>query len=148
MNDEAQLAGWLDGILAQIAPASRRALARQLGAAMRAKQQARLAAQQNPDGEAFAPRKPQLKAGRIRRRAMFAKLRTAKYLKVRASPESAVVEFTGAVQRIAQVHHDGLRDRVNRRGLTVKYAERKLLGIAPADEAALSELVLGHLARK
>lgn len=68
------------------------------------------------------------KTGRIRRQ-MFAKLRTAKYLKAVASPDSASVEFEGRVQRIARVHHYGLRDRVSRRGPEVQYSQRRLLGI-------------------
>ncbi|HDQ5284602.1 TPA: phage virion morphogenesis protein, partial [Raoultella ornithinolytica] len=43
--------------------------------------------------------------------------------------DSASVEFAGQVQRIARVHHYGLRDRVSRRGPEVRYAERKLLGV-------------------
>lgn len=47
---------------------------------------------------------------------MFAKLRTTKYLKTAASADSASVQFEGKVQRIARVHHYGLRDRVSRKG--------------------------------
>ncbi|WP_199880019.1 phage virion morphogenesis protein, partial [Escherichia coli] len=39
------------------------------------------------------------------------------------------VQFEGKVQRIARVHHYGLRDRVSRKGPDVRYAERRLLGI-------------------
>lgn len=60
---------------------------------------------------------------------MFAKLRTTKYLKTAASADSASVQFEGKVQRIARVHHYGLRDRVSRNGPEVRYAERQLLGI-------------------
>lgn len=60
---------------------------------------------------------------------MFAKLRTTKYLKTAASADSASVQFEGKVQRIARVHHYGLRDRVSRKGPDVRYAERRLLGI-------------------
>lgn len=60
---------------------------------------------------------------------MFAKLRTAKYLKTAASADTASVQFAGQVQRIAQVHHYGLRDRVSRRGPEVQYTERRLLGV-------------------
>jgi len=38
--------------------------------------------------------------GRIKRE-MFAKLRTAKYMKTQASPNEAVIEFAGNVQRMA-----------------------------------------------
>ena len=60
---------------------------------------------------------------------MFTKLRTAKYLKTAASTDTASVQFAGQVQRIARVHHYGLRDRISRRRPEVRYAERKLLGV-------------------
>lgn len=60
---------------------------------------------------------------------MFSKLRTAKYLKTAASADSASVQFDGKVQRMARVHHYGLRDRVSRKGPEVRYAERRLLGL-------------------
>jgi len=47
---------------------------------------------------------------------MFAKLRTAKYMKTQANLNEAVVEFAGNVQRMARVHHYGLRDRPSRKG--------------------------------
>lgn len=55
---------------------------------------------------------------------MFAKIRTVKYLKTAAS-----VQFEEKIQRIARVHHYGLRDRVSRKGPEVRYIERCLLGI-------------------
>lgn len=66
---------------------------------------------------------------------MFAKLRTTKYLKTSASADSASVQFAGQVQRIARVHHYGLRDRVSRKGPEVRYVERRLLGINKTVEA-------------
>ncbi|ECN4641737.1 phage virion morphogenesis protein, partial [Salmonella enterica subsp. enterica serovar Enteritidis] len=45
------------------------------------------------------------------------------------STDSASVQFEGKVQRIARVHHYGLRDRVSRKGPEVRYAERRLLGV-------------------
>jgi phage virion morphogenesis protein len=68
----------------------------------------------NPDGTAFAPRKPQMRAqkGRLRRQ-MFTKLRQAKWLKTEVSPDSAAVQFVGQVERIAAVHQYGLRDKVS-----------------------------------
>ena len=60
---------------------------------------------------------------------MFTKLRTTKYLKTAASADSASVQFEGKVQRIARVHHYGLRDHVSRKGPEVRYAERRLLGV-------------------
>lgn len=64
---------------------------------------------------------------------MFAKLRTAKYMKTQISPNEAVIEFAGNVQRMARVHHYGLRDRLPRAKKDVKYEERPLLGVNKSD---------------
>ncbi|QDL32968.1 hypothetical protein EGO53_14670 [Serratia liquefaciens] len=42
---------------------------------------------------------------------------------------TASVQFAGQVQRIARVHHYGLRDRVSRRGPRIQYVKRCLLGV-------------------
>ncbi len=72
---------------------------------------------------------------------MFAKLKTAKYLKAQANSNVAEVAFAPGVQKLVRVHHYGLRDKVNRRGTEMKYAERTLLGLNEAVESNL-ELVL------
>lgn len=144
----APLSAWCSGLIANLEPASRRQLARVLAQRLREANAKRIAAQINPDGTAFEPRKPSMrqKQGGLRRRAMFSKLRTARYLKVGASPEGALVEFAAEVQRIAQVHHFGLKDRVNkRRGPEVAYPARELLGINDGDIASLEELILPWL---
>lgn len=107
-----QLDTWLGGLLAQMAPSARRALARAVAKGLQQRSQRRIAAQLNPDGSAFAPRQPQLrmKGGRIRR-TMFAKLRTSRFLKTDSTPEAAVLGFVAQVERIARVHQLGLRDR-------------------------------------
>lgn len=86
--------------------------------------------QRNPDGSSYEPRRAtaRSKKGRIKRQ-MFTKLRTSKYLQTTASADSASVQFEGKVQRIARVHHYGLRDRVSRHSFKVKYAQRRLLGV-------------------
>lgn len=122
---------WLDTLLAQLEPSARAKMLREVARDVRRIQQANITAQRAPDGTAWEPRRAtaRTKPGRIRRK-MFAKMKTAKYLKSQADADSAQVSFIPAVQKIARVHHYGLRDRVNRRGLTVKYAERPLLGIS------------------
>ncbi|MGG6124896.1 phage virion morphogenesis protein, partial [Pantoea allii] len=89
---------------------------------------------------AWEPRRvsARTKPGRIKRK-MFMKLKTAKYLKTKATGDSAEVAFVPAVQRLARVHHYGLRDRVSKRGITVKYAERPLLGINGETETTVKE---------
>ncbi|MDN8597877.1 phage virion morphogenesis protein [Citrobacter sp. S2-9] len=120
---------WLEALLANLEPAARQRMMRQLAQQLRRTQQQNIRLQRNPDGSGYEPRRvtARSKKGRIKRQ-MFAKLRTTKYLKTAASADSASVEFAGQVQRIARVHHYGLRDRVSRKGPEVRYAERQLLG--------------------
>ncbi|OIT13461.1 phage virion morphogenesis protein [Ralstonia solanacearum] len=128
------------------APA-RRVLARAVAVELRRRQAARIAEQRNPDGSPYAPRKPQLRhrKGRIRR-AMFARLRMARYMKAEADANTAVVTFVNKARRIATVHHFGLRDRVNKSGLMAQYPARELLGLDAADVETVTNLVAQHLA--
>lgn len=120
---------WLDALLAQLEPSARKRMLREVARDVRRIQQANITAQRAPEGTAWEPRRvtARTKPGRIRRK-MFAKLKTTKYLKAQANADQAEIAFTPAVQKLARVHHYGLRDRVNRRGTMVKYAERPLLG--------------------
>ena len=149
MSELAPIEAYCAALISKLSAPERQALARQIATQMRTIQAKRIAAQINPDGSAYAPRKNKLrsKTGSIRR-TMFTKLRTAKYLKVEATPLSAIVTFTSEVQRIAQVHHYGLRDKVDRkRSLEVKYEARKLLGITHTEIELVQDLVITHLAR-
>ncbi|MDH8145960.1 phage virion morphogenesis protein [Klebsiella pneumoniae] len=121
---------WLDVLLAGLEPAARKRMLRDLAQQLRRSQQNNIRMQRNPDGTAYEPRRvtARTKQGRIRRQ-MFVKLRTTKYLKAVASHDTASVEFESRVQRIARVHHYGLRDRVSRKGMEVRYAKRRLLGM-------------------
>lgn len=137
-----------DGLLAQLEPGARRALAKAIAKEIQPRQRKRIADQLNPDGTPFAKRKPQLrqKSGRVRR-TMFSKLRTTRYLKTSATSNSAVVGFVGEVERIARVHQFGLRDRVQKGGKEAQYASRELLGFTDDDVSAIHDLVIAHLAR-
>ena len=153
MEDLSQLTAWASGLLAQLDAGSRAQLARQIAADLRTANQRRIAAQTAPDGAPFAPRREPLRQRtgqrRIKRGAMFRKLRLSRYLKARGSASIAVVEFAAAVQRIADVHHHGLRDRIKNQGRSgpeVQYTARPLLGIADADVTRITDLILAHLA--
>jgi phage virion morphogenesis protein len=138
----------LTALISATLPAARRTLARTIADRLRASQAKRIAGQLNPDGTPYAERKTRLrrKKGFVRRQ-MFVKLRTSQWMKVEATPESAVVTFVAQVQHMAQVHQEGLRDRVNRRGgPEIKYPERKLLGLTEAEVADIEDAVLAHLA--
>ena len=146
-DDLHQLDAWCEELLSRISPASRAALARQIAAGLRKANRARIAAQVNPDGSAYAPRAPRVarNKGRIKRR-MFAKI-SRSYLDSRSNNESAIVELSGKVQRIGRVHHYGLRDRVTARGPEYQYPARQLLGISDADADLVKTLVIDRLIR-
>ncbi|EOW0023559.1 TPA: phage virion morphogenesis protein [Enterobacter cloacae] len=129
MDDLQRVDDWLAALLANLEPAARNRMMRQLAQELRRSQQQNIRLQRNPDGTTFEPRRvtARSKKGRIKRQ-MFAKLRTTKYLKTAATADSASVQFDGKVQRIARVHHYGLRDRVRRNGPEVRYPARHLLG--------------------
>ncbi|AJK14782.1 phage virion morphogenesis protein [Yersinia pseudotuberculosis] len=125
----------LAGLIANLSPKARKALAVTVAKRLRASQQQRIKRQQAPDGTPYAARKSQPvrnPKGRIKRE-MFVKLRAARYMKANSSPNDAVVEFAGRVKRMTAVHHFGLRDRPNAHSKDVQYDERPLLGFSQQD---------------
>jgi phage virion morphogenesis protein len=115
---------------------------------MRANQQQNIKCQQAPDGTPFKPRKTQpvrSKKGRIKRE-MFAKLRTAKYMKTQASPNEALIEFAGNVQRMARVHY-GQRVRPSCKGKGVQYESRLLPGLKNDDYEAIINCLMEFLSK-
>lgn len=148
-DDLSQLEDWCAPLLAKLGASQRRSLARTIAVQLRRSQSQRIAQQQNPDGSGYEPRKPRQvrgKKGRIKQRAMFAKLRTATYLKARATGDAASVEFTARVSRIARVHQEGGTDRVSPRGPRARYPQRQLLGFTDADRDLIRDLLIEHLA--
>ncbi|EKN4029666.1 phage virion morphogenesis protein [Yersinia enterocolitica] len=134
----------LAGLIASLTPKARKALAATIAKRLRANQQQRIKRQQAPDGTPYAARKSQLlrkPKGRIKRE-MFAKLRTARYMKANSSSNEAVVEFAGRVERMAAVHHFGLRDRPNVHSKDVQYDERPLLGFDANDIDIISNEII------
>ncbi|HFN0464139.1 TPA: phage virion morphogenesis protein [Klebsiella quasipneumoniae subsp. similipneumoniae] len=148
MAELQEVDAWLDALLAGLEPAVRKRMMRELAQQLRRSQQKNIRMQRNPDGTAYEPRRvtARTKQGRIRRQ-MFAKLRTTKYLKAIASQDAASVEFESRVQRIARVHHYGLRDRVSRKGVVIRYAERQLLGINSEVKALIMDVLQEWLSK-
>lgn len=146
MDNLHEVDAWLDALLAKLEPAERKKMLREVARDVRLIQQGNMTAQRAPDGSAWEPRRvsARTKPGRIKRK-MFVKLKTAKYLKTKATGDSAEVAFLPAVQRLARVHHYGLHDRVSKRGITVKYAERPLLGINGETETTVKEILSNWL---
>lgn len=149
MADDLQaLEDWAAPLLARLEAKERRRLARAVARDLRRSQRERIRAQTNPDGTPYAPRKPQewrSRRGGIRRKAMFGKLASAKWLKATARDDTAVVGFFGSVARLAKTHQYGLRDRVDRDGPTIEYPQRELLGFTEADRRLILDSLLNHL---
>lgn len=137
----------LAGLIAKLSPQSRKSLAVAVSKRLLAGQQQHIKRQQAPDGTPYAPRKTRLRnKKRLRDRAMFSKLRTARYLKAQGNIDAAVVEFVGRVKRMVNVHHYGLRDRPTPHSEAVKYEARPLLGFGPDDVKIIETAVIEHLA--
>jgi len=147
-HDLTALETWASTLLAQLDSTARRKLTQQIAQDLRRSQQQRIKAQQTPEGIAYTPRKQRKafknKQGRIKKQkaAMFTKLRTNAHLKTKADANQIEVGFYGRVARIARVHQFGLRDRVSQNGATVKYEERRLLGLNDNDKSTIEQLLL------
>lgn len=141
-----QLAG---ALLRRVDAGERRKVLRLMARSLQRSQSARIARQQDPDGQPYAARKPQpagrlRRKGTIKRKAMFRKLRTASNLKAGATDNEAWVGFIGRAARIARVHQEGLHDVPARGRKPVRYTRRVLLGDAEAEHHALLTILFGH----
>lgn len=147
-DDIDALARWVEPLLRKMEPAERRKLMKTISRDLRKENQERIKAQEGADGQKWEPRKPRNlrgKRGQIRKKAMFTKLRTAKYLKIRTSPDAAGLAFTGPVGRIAAIHHYGLRAKVDKNGPVYHYPARSLLGFGRKDLDIIADRVLQHV---
>ncbi len=148
MNDFKPFDDQLAGLIAALSPAGRRRLAGEIAKQLRTAQQQRIKQQKAPDGSPYQARKRQplrAKTGRIKR-AMFQKLRTSRYMKASGRENSAVVEFTSKVQRIARIHHNGLLDKSGRYSHEIQYPVRRLLGLSKENVRIIEKIALKHLA--
>lgn len=148
-SDLTAVEDWAGALLAKLGATERRQLNQSIARDLRKSQQQRIASQRNPDGSAYAPRKAgknlRGKAGHIKRRKMFIKLRQSKYLKLQSTADSIAVGFSGRSARLARVHQFGLRDRPARGQADVQYERRELLGLTDDDLQLIRERLLEHL---
>lgn len=147
MNDFKPFDDKLAGLIAALSPAARRRMAADIAKTLRARQQRRIKTQKAPDGTPYAARKRQpvkAKKGRVKRE-MFAKLRTSRFMKATAGNDAAVVEFTGKVQRMANVHQFGLKDKPGRNSTPVQYDARPLIGFNDEDRQTVEEIIIAKL---
>lgn len=143
-----QLATWAAPLLAKLSSQERRAMMRELAIGLRKRQSDRIKDQQNVDGSAYVPRKPQRlirsKQGRIKQ-TMFNKLTKASHLKIAITEGSAAVGFDGRTARIARVHQLGLRDKVSRYRVEYDYPKRELLGFSDDDQTWARDFLIDRL---
>ena len=147
MSDFKHFDDKLAGLIGALSPASRRKLAAEIAKELRRSQQQRIKQQKAPDGTPYQARKRQplrAKKGRIKQ-AMFQKLRTSRYMKASGRNDTAVVEFTGKVQRIARIHQLGLKDRPNPHAQDVQYPERQLLGFSRDEKYIVENIIVNNL---
>lgn len=81
------------------------------------------------------------------KREMFTKLRTSKYMKAQETSDEAVIEFTGRVQRMARIHHFGLKDRPKINIKEVQYSPRPLLGFKDESVESVRLFIIEALAK-
>lgn len=136
-------------LLLRTAAPERARLMRSIGREIRKSQSDRIAAQRDPEGAAFAPRRPKPdrggKKGRLRRAKMFRKLRMANSLKGGGNADEAWVGFGGRAARIAGIHQEGLEDAPAPGQPRVRYARRVLLGLTEAERQRILNLILARL---
>jgi phage virion morphogenesis protein len=148
--DLSALEDWAGALLARLSATERRKLNQDIARELRKSQQQRILDQRNPDGSAYAPRKPRKnlrgKQGHLKRRKMFLKLRQAKHLKLQSSADAIAIGFTGRSAQLARVHQYGLRDRPARGQGDVQYERRELLGLTDADLELIRDRLLERLA--
>ncbi|MYM70531.1 phage virion morphogenesis protein [Pseudoduganella sp. FT55W] len=147
MDDLTAIEEWAGGLLAQLQPGQRRAVATDIARKLRRSQQSRIKDQLNPDGSKYEPRKQKLrgKSGRIKRKAMFAKLRTVKYLKIDSDANGLAVGFAGRVAALARVHQEGETSPLRPGGPRYKYPVRQLLGFTASEREMIQDTILAHL---
>lgn len=147
-DNSPSLDAWLQGLLTQLSPPRRKALSITLVRALRRRNQRQITQQRNPDGTPFAARKRlRDRQGRVRR-AMFSRLKTARNMKIAATPDEATVYFAGRQGHIATTHQLGLEDRVSRGGPRVKYPARRLLGFNEESVREIERHILDFLGKE
>jgi phage virion morphogenesis protein len=132
-------------LLLRTAAPERARLMRSIGREIRKSQSDRIAAQRDPEGAAFAPRRPKpdrdRKKGKLRQQKMFRKLRMAKSLKAGGNAGEAWVGFGGRASQIASIHQAGLSDAPAPGQPKVRYARRVLLGLTETERQRMLDQI-------
>ncbi|KQN14283.1 phage virion morphogenesis protein [Sphingomonas sp. Leaf30] len=146
MNDFEPIEQLCRDLLLRTAAPERARLMRSIGREIRKSQSDRIAAQHDPDGAAFTPRRPKtdrgVKKGKLRQQKMFRKLRMAKSLKAGGNADEMWVGFGGRASRIASIHQAGLSDAPAPGQPKVRYARRVLLGLTNNEQQWILDSII------
>lgn len=137
----------LEALYNSLDAGGRRRILRSVVQAVRREQGARIARQQDPDGQRFAPRS---RAQNRRDQAtgpMFRKLRLIRHMVVQAGTDEGIVGFKSRTERIARVHQHGETDAPRPGWRPVRYPERRLLGVSSDTERLVWEALERALLR-
>ena len=149
-DDFAKLESWLQQYAATLTPPARKKLMMAIMRELRRANAQRIAANVDPDGGKFEPRKP--RKGKAKRTpgggAMFRKLRLARNMKIRHDPDEGQLAIPN---RISLDHHYGLEAIIGYRadGSPIRhtYAVRRLLGFGDADIRRIMDAAIDHIGR-
>lgn len=153
-SDLAELEPFLAAYLNRLGPGQRRRALRKAMETLRRENARRIAANIQPDGSAMEPRKPRKRLasgkGRVRRaKKMFPRIKLARSMKLRVSPNEGELGFAGAIGHTAAAHHYGREDFVGRApngtAIRTKYPRRQLLGFGPDDIELITDAALALL---
>lgn len=128
-----------------LTPTGRRAMMRSVVQAVRREQMGRIAKQQDPSGNRYAPRSIDPTREDQARGPMFKKLRLIRNMVTEHSESEGLVGFAARVERIAQVHQEGQPDRPRDGMRRVPYPERQLLGVSNKTEKIVMQQIERHL---
>ena len=144
---------WAGTLLARLSPVGRRKATREIALRLRRSQQARIATQENPNGTEYEPRKTRShgerlrgKRGRVKRTAMFKRLRNSRWMSIEENGKELAVGFSGRVARLARIHQFGEKSAVAPGGPNYRYPVRALLGLTNADREMVLDCLLRHVA--
>ncbi len=145
-EDLRELERWLAQMVQNLTPGERMRALRRMGGALGTSTGRRIAAQQNPDGSAFVPRKKgkPRRTGQPKSGPMFRRLRMARFLRKQVDQDRLSISFAGGAERIARPHQLGLRGKVNADGTGPEYTypRRQVLGMTDADMDAIRTIAL------
>lgn len=150
MNDFAPIEQLCRDLLLRVGAAERSKLMRAIGREIRKSQSDRIGRQQEPEGAAFAPRrpkKPRAGKGRLRAQKMFRRIRMAKSLRSGGDGDEVWVGFGGRAARVAAIHQFGLFDAPAPGQPQVRYLRRTLLGLSEHDKSHIISLIINYLAQ-